>query len=65
MISKSTNEAESVSVIAEALFATYGDDSCAYIERQMEFADTDDDRSKWLAIWEHLCAPNARRALSE
>jgi hypothetical protein len=32
------------------------------IERQIDVHDSDEGRATWIAIWERLCSPAARRA---
>ena len=51
-----------IAVLSDGLLNAYGADACEVIERQIEAADSDEARSTWIAIWERLCVPAARRA---
>jgi hypothetical protein len=55
-------EAAKIAMLSDALIKEFGADACDVIERQIEAHESDSDRAKWIAIWEILCSPKARRA---
>jgi hypothetical protein len=59
---KHLNEGERIAILSDKLVEAFGADACDVIERQIEGHDSDETRATWIAVWESLCAPEARRA---
>lgn len=55
-------EAAKIAMLSDVLVKEFGADACDVVERQIEAHENDLDRAKWIAIWEILCSPRARRA---
>lgn len=56
------SDAERVAILSDELVARFGANACAVVERQIESHDSDEMRATWIAIWDGLCSPAARRA---
>jgi hypothetical protein len=55
-------EEDRIAILSDKLVEAFGAHVCDVIERQIDVHDSDEGRATWIAIWERLCSPAARRA---
>ena len=51
-----------IAILSDKLVEAFGAQACDVVERQIEAHDSDESRATWIAIWDSLCSPAARRA---
>ena len=51
-----------IAALSNGLVAAYGAEACDIVQAQIDGAESDEARATWIAIWERICAPKARRA---
>ncbi len=51
-----------IAILSRKLVEAFGADACRVVDYQIAADHDDEAQAIWIAVWEHLCSREARRA---
>jgi hypothetical protein len=56
------DDRDKVAILSRKLVEAFGADACRVVDCQIDADHDEQARAIWIAVWEHLCSREARRA---